>query len=258
MAPPSAGKPRIPTSPASRNSSRTEPLHQLPLPPESVRQSPVGDNRLRPRRPTAPPPQRSAPPLPVRQPPVDDDSLAPRDTKLPQRKRAGSDIEEPVSKKTRNAAQDGARKPATADIRCAKESLNLSQALYRGINLNERPIHQPSDISDDLVARAYDAEFEKSIDSLLDKTVTFGTLCSGTESPLLGMQLFATCKLSCQGVSDPCLLLQALKKIFGRDLKFEQRFSCEIEPYKQAYIERNFRPPILFRDIVEVANDEYP
>ena len=24
-------------------------------------------------------------------------------------------------------------------------------------------------------------------------------------------------------------------------------FSCEIEPFKQAYIERNFAPPILFR-----------
>ena len=33
-------------------------------------------------------------------------------------------------------------------------------------------------------------------------------------------------------------------------------FSCEIEPFKQAYIERNFSPPILFRDIRELGNDQ--
>ena len=32
----------------------------------------------------------------------------------------------------------------------------------------------------------------------------------------------------------------------------EHVFSCEIEPFKQAYIERNFAPPILFRDIREL------
>jgi hypothetical protein len=33
----------------------------------------------------------------------------------------------------------------------------------------------------------------------------------------------------------------------------EHVFSCEIEPYKQAYIERNFAPPILFRDVRELG-----
>ncbi len=33
-------------------------------------------------------------------------------------------------------------------------------------------------------------------------------------------------------------------------------FSCEIEPWKQAYIERNFQPPILFRDIRELGHKE--
>ena len=33
-------------------------------------------------------------------------------------------------------------------------------------------------------------------------------------------------------------------------------FSCEIEPFKQAYIERNFAPPILFRDIRELDEDQ--
>ena len=33
-------------------------------------------------------------------------------------------------------------------------------------------------------------------------------------------------------------------------------FSCEIEPFKQGYIERNFSPPLLFRDIRELGNDQ--
>jgi hypothetical protein len=34
------------------------------------------------------------------------------------------------------------------------------------------------------------------------------------------------------------------------------QFSCEIEPFKQAYIQRNFKPAVLFRDAVELKNVE--
>jgi len=40
---------------------------------------------------------------------------------------------------------------------------------------------------------------------------------------------------------------------FDAVLQIEHVFSCEIEPFKQAYIERNFSPPILFRDIRELC-----
>ena len=39
-------------------------------------------------------------------------------------------------------------------------------------------------------------------------------------------------------------------------LQVEHVFSCEIEPFKQGYIERNFAPPILFRDIRELGNKQ--
>lgn len=32
-------------------------------------------------------------------------------------------------------------------------------------------------------------------------------------------------------------------------------FSAEIEPFKQSYIQRNFNPDILFRDVSELVND---
>jgi hypothetical protein len=70
-----------------------------------------------------------------------------------------------------------------------------------------------------------------------------GTMCSGTESPLLALQL----------ISEAMELDDA---IGGKKLEIEHIFSCEIEPFKQAYIERNFRPPILFRDVTELGGEE--
>ncbi|KAK6359728.1 hypothetical protein TWF696_000868 [Orbilia brochopaga] len=65
------------------------------------------------------------------------------------------------------------------------------------------------------------------------------TMCSGTESPLLALGLITT----------------HLKSVFGAEMTIEHVFSCEIEPWKQAYIERNFQPPILFRDVCELGED---
>ena len=51
--------------------------------------------------------------------------------------------------------------------------------------------------------------------------------------------------------------LKALDTVASKydiDINIEHVFSCEIEPFKQAYIERNFHPPILFRDIRELGN----
>lgn len=62
------------------------------------------------------------------------------------------------------------------------------------------------------------------------------TMCSGTESPLLALEMLA----------------EACRVQHGQPLAWEHVFSCEIEPFKQAYIERNFSPPLLFRDIREL------
>lgn len=64
-------------------------------------------------------------------------------------------------------------------------------------------------------------------------------MCSGTESPLLALRM----------------ITRALEEQTGKKLDIEHIFSCEIEPFKQAYIERNFAPPILFRDVLELADD---
>ncbi|KAH0393460.1 hypothetical protein KCU89_g12389, partial [Aureobasidium melanogenum] len=65
-------------------------------------------------------------------------------------------------------------------------------------------------------------------------------MCSGTESPLLAWDMISDCIQKREG---------------GLELKYEHVFSAEIVPFKQAYIERNFRPPVIFRDITEITNN---
>lgn len=52
------------------------------------------------------------------------------------------------------------------------------------------------------------------------------------------------------------MIARAVKEQYDVSLLFEHVFSCEIEPFKQAYIERNFAPPILFRDVTELGRSK--
>lgn len=63
------------------------------------------------------------------------------------------------------------------------------------------------------------------------------TVCSGTEAPLTAMNL-----------------IREAGRNIGIDVLFYQhQFSCEIEPFKQAFIRRNHDPPLIFRDVVELG-----
>ena len=74
----------------------------------------------------------------------------------------------------------------------------------------------------------------------LGRPLRVATMCSGTESPVLALGMM--CK--------------AVRQQTGVNLQMDHVFSCEIEPFKQAYIERNFQPPLLFRDIRELGNEQ--
>jgi hypothetical protein len=46
------------------------------------------------------------------------------------------------------------------------------------------------------------------------------------------------------------------QRLTGNIFDIEHLFSAEIVPLKQAYIERNFHPPAIFRDVRELVGDE--
>lgn len=103
------------------------------------------------------------------------------------------------------------------------------------------PISDIPRMFDDLVSRA--PKLARLVDRLNGRPLRVATMCSGTESPLLALRM----------------ITRSLAKLTGKKLGVEHIFSCEIEPFKQAYIERNFAPPILFRDVLELEHDyAYP
>jgi len=100
------------------------------------------------------------------------------------------------------------------------------------------PISDIPDIFGDLVGNV--PEIKEVADHLLGRKLRVATMCSGTESPLLALDLIG----------------DAVFDQYNVKLEVEHVFSCEIEPFKQAYIDRNFHPPILFRDVCELGDDE--
>jgi site-specific DNA-cytosine methylase len=91
----------------------------------------------------------------------------------------------------------------------------------------------------DMVQRTPD--FIDAVKKLDGHKIRVATMCSGTESPLLALGLISRAVSSVDPTAPP--------------LHVEHVFSCEIEPFKQAYIERNFQPPLLFRDVRELGGD---
>lgn len=100
------------------------------------------------------------------------------------------------------------------------------------------PIHDIPAIFSDLVSRI--PQIKDVTERLKGRKMRVATMCSGTESPLLALNL----------------VQRSIQEHYGVSLEYEHVFSCEIEPFKQAYIERNFQPPLLFRDVCELGEDE--
>lgn len=99
------------------------------------------------------------------------------------------------------------------------------------------PISRLPDIFLDIVSRL--SEVKTLAEHIKGRKLRVATMCSGTESPLLALNLIS----------------RAMTEKFGITIEVEHVFSCEIVPFKQAYIERNFQPPLLFRDVCELGDD---
>ena len=98
-------------------------------------------------------------------------------------------------------------------------------------------ITEPQQMFDDMVSKV--PEIGKVAERLQGRSITVATMCSGTEAPVLALEMIA----------------KSAKKLHDVDMTIKTVFSCEIEEYKQAYIERNFAPPILFRDAEQLQFD---
>ncbi|KAJ1459723.1 hypothetical protein M885DRAFT_613323 [Pelagophyceae sp. CCMP2097] len=103
---------------------------------------------------------------------------------------------------------------------------------------NDLPVlSRPADIFADVVRR-FPAlgDFAKR----QARPLRIATMCSGTEAPLIALELTS----------------QACATQFGAALDVQHVFSSEVEPFKQAYIQRNFAPKLLFRDVRELGDKQ--
>lgn len=126
---------------------------------------------------------------------------------------------------------------AEVDVEVEADVSNKKDGKIAPDDSSDPPISDIPAIFADIVRRIPDiVDIAKHVKG---RKLRVATMCSGTESPLLAFGL----------------IQRAIREQHGIELEMEHVFSCEIVPFKQAYIERNFSPPLLFRDVCELGND---
>lgn len=146
-----------------------------------------------------------------------------------------------------------ATRPAARRAPRRKPPTTKATANKRDLRLDLPPLNDIRDIFLDITKKALRTEpdidlipglkndLKDVIDHFKGTPLRVGTMCSGTESPILALRL----------------VQQSLKEKLGiMPFEMDHVFSAEIEPFKQAYIQRNFGPELLFRDITELHQDD--
>ncbi|KAK0255105.1 hypothetical protein LTS09_009861 [Friedmanniomyces endolithicus] len=123
---------------------------------------------------------------------------------------------------------------ATTKAKSGIQNLNRRGAV-KGLDLDLPPLSTTFQIFEDMTSKALTLGLGEATKYLAGTPLRIATMCSGTESPLLAL----------------LMVQDALKEAGVDTITVKHVFSAEIVPFKQAYIERNFAPPIIFRDITE-------
>ena len=110
-----------------------------------------------------------------------------------------------------------------------------SQKYHTHLDGARSPISDTDAIYDDIVENLQGTNFQRAIDLLSGRRLRLFTMCSGTEAPVLALQK----------------LKAALQRRNFNNFDIFHVGSCEIIPFKQAYIQTNFAPPLIFRDVTD-------
>ncbi len=94
------------------------------------------------------------------------------------------DLSEPITKK-KKAAHKIAKKPAASNKTYTRRTKN-------GLEEDLQPIHDLDDIFDDMAQNAFQhAELHIPLQHIVNRVFRVATMCSGTESPLLALEMIA-------------------------------------------------------------------
>lgn len=109
----------------------------------------------------------------------------------------------------------------------------------KDVDLSLPPISNIEDSFEAMTQNALSLGLGVAVNKLGSRPIRIGTMCSGTEAPIIALELIS----------------KSLEKLGHPNIKIDHPFSWEIEEVKQAFIERNFQPPIIFRDVRDVIAD---
>ncbi|KIW15758.1 hypothetical protein PV08_05808 [Exophiala spinifera] len=112
------------------------------------------------------------------------------------------------------------------------------KSLYSGLDPTKPPLHDIDQIFLDMAEKALTRHFDEACRTFEEQALKIFTLCSGTDSPVVATSLIS----------------RALRQLCVNNFNVNHVGSCEIEPVKQAFLERNFHPSVLFRDVTEFIN----
>lgn len=167
-----------------------------------------------------------------------------------------------AAKPTRKSAPKTKSKEASTDA--GATSSNVRKVVKNPYKAgDDLPIiSHPQDMFDDMIQTKLTDNGENPevlmplLKALKNRPLRVATMCSGTESPILALDMLT------KAIENLAITNSKFKGLLDKEgidpdriFQIEHVFSCEIEPFKQAYIERNFHPPVLFRDIRELGND---
>ncbi|KAK5052544.1 hypothetical protein LTR84_002409 [Exophiala bonariae] len=102
------------------------------------------------------------------------------------------------------------------------------------------PLRNIDDIFDHITTKAREFGLDEAQSPFIqdNSRIRIVTMCSGTDSPLIALNM----------------VQRSLQRQGQAYFKFNHLASCEIEPFKQAFIERNFSPPNIFHDVTEFTD----
>jgi site-specific DNA-cytosine methylase len=162
------------------------------------------------------------------------------------------------AKKT-NVTKPKAKPPRDSDKKSMAESFEpMDRPLYSNLSLEEcrktKRFLDPcgQEATDDIIGGLVGQQVDK-IQSLFKRAMENGNLLGGTGMPLkLGT--------ACSGTDAPSLALTLVQEQLelrglGDLFHHSHAFSCENEPFKQAYLARNF-DSVLYPDICKLTDDE--
>lgn len=136
----------------------------------------------------------------------------------------------------------GVRKANAFEKLKKQRQTNTQSSERRALDLNLPPLSSIPEIFEDITRKALSLGLREVIQHQPGRPLRVATMCSGTESPLLALSL----------------VNRSLQKLGECGISIDHKFSAEIEPFKQAWIERQVKPPLLFRDVTEFNEGERP